>query len=34
MLHFAILTLAFAQMVHALFVSGLIFRLFGGESAR
>lgn len=27
---FAILTLAFAQMVHALFVSGIIFRPFGG----
>jgi branched-chain amino acid transport system permease protein len=29
-IHFAILTLAFAQMVHSLFISGLIFRPFGG----
>ena len=30
-MHFTILTLAFAQMVHALFVSGAVFRLAGGE---
>lgn len=29
-IHFTILTLAFAQMVHALFISGIIFRPFGG----
>jgi branched-chain amino acid transport system permease protein len=29
-MHFAMLTLAFAQMVHALFISGIIFRPFGG----
>lgn len=29
-IHFTILTLAFAQMVHSLFVSGAIFRPFGG----
>jgi branched-chain amino acid transport system permease protein len=29
-MHFAILTLAFAQMVHSLFISGAIFRPFGG----
>ncbi len=29
-IHFAILTLAFAQMVHSLFISGIIFRPFGG----
>ena len=29
-IHFAILTLAFAQIVHALFISGIIFRPFGG----
>ena len=28
-IHFAILTLAFTQMVHAVFISGAIFRLFG-----
>jgi haloacid dehalogenase-like hydrolase len=27
---FAVLTLPFAQMFHALFISGIIFRLFGG----
>jgi len=29
-IHFTILTLAFGQMLHALFVSGIIFRPFGG----
>lgn len=29
-IHFTILTLAFAQMVHSLFISGIIFRPFGG----
>jgi branched-chain amino acid transport system permease protein len=29
-MHFAILTLAFAQMIHSLFISGIIFRPFGG----
>jgi branched-chain amino acid transport system permease protein len=29
-IHFTILTLAFAQMVHSLFISDIIFRLFGG----
>lgn len=29
-IHFAILTLAFAQMIHALFVSGAVFMPFGG----
>jgi ABC-type branched-subunit amino acid transport system permease subunit len=29
-IHFAILTLAFAQMVHSLFIGGIIFRPFGG----
>lgn len=29
-IHFTILTLAFAQMVHALFISGTIFQPFGG----
>lgn len=29
-IHFTILTLAFAQMLHALFISGIIFRPFGG----
>lgn len=29
-IHFAILTLAFAQMVHALFISGAVFEPFGG----
>lgn len=29
-IHFTILTLAFAQVVHALFVAGIIFRLGGG----
>jgi branched-chain amino acid transport system permease protein len=28
-IHFATLTLAFAQMVHSLFISGIIFRPFG-----
>lgn len=28
-IHFTILTLAFAQMVHSLFISGMIFNLFG-----
>ncbi|MFQ5545329.1 MAG: hypothetical protein ACE5FE_05040, partial [Acidiferrobacterales bacterium] len=28
-IHFAILTLAFAQILHALFIDGAIFRLFG-----
>ncbi len=30
-MHFTILTLAFAQMVHSLFISGAVFRLVGGE---
>lgn len=29
-IHFTILTLAFAQMVHSLFISGIIYRPFGG----
>ena len=29
-IHFTILTLAFAQMVHSVFISGIIFRPFGG----
>ncbi|MFQ5897782.1 MAG: branched-chain amino acid ABC transporter permease [Candidatus Methylomirabilia bacterium] len=29
-IHFTILTLVFAQMVHSLFISGIIFRPFGG----
>ncbi len=29
-IHFTILTLAFAQMVHSLFISGVIFQPFGG----
>lgn len=29
-IHFSILTLAFAQMIHSLFISGAIFRPFGG----
>ncbi len=29
-MHFAILTLAFAQVVHSLFISGIVFRPFGG----
>jgi len=29
-IHFTILTLAFAQMIHSLFISGIIFRPFGG----
>ncbi len=29
-IHFTILTLAFAQMVHSLFIAGIIFRPFGG----
>lgn len=30
--YFAVLTLALTQMVHALFISGAIFRLFGGRA--
>ncbi len=30
-MHFAILTLAFAQVVHSLFISGIIFKPFGGD---
>jgi len=29
-MHFTILTLAFGQMIHSLFISGMIFRPFGG----
>jgi branched-chain amino acid transport system permease protein len=29
-IHFTILTLAFAQMVHSLFIAGIVFRLAGG----